>query len=376
MNFIRYLKEVYPQNEQFDKMLPTPNGMESLSGLPNFRRFGYKNLAEIGQGAFATVYLVENKKKERFALKFVSLRDNNIAPSILTRQSVNEIELLINSTHNHVAGTIPILKFYPPLEELEKWTVRYQFLPDFSIFKKLFFNENECIIQLLPLGVPFNEFLNKCIFKKHRSLTLQQSCALYIDLLTAIETLHKTDIVHRDIKPENLLLIRNKNGLVRAKIADFNTSRSVNRQTHLTMIGNIDNWNPSFKNRCMKESLSPDIIKKNDVYLISRVVYEVLNDNDPPPNKVGVTVPPPCHCPSKAFAKILCDSLNSNIKKIPPLEKTKEALYELLKNSRNRSTKPIRQYSPPPKTKIYRKPSPRGNFQHKKIESKSQNFLI
>jgi len=43
--------------------------------------------------------------------------------------------------------------------------------------------------------------------------------------------LHRYGVIHRDLKPENILLVRDSNGEIRIKIADFGISRIVNENT-------------------------------------------------------------------------------------------------------------------------------------------------
>ena len=53
--------------------------------------------------------------------------------------------------------------------------------------------------------------------EKQRRLSEQESCKLFVELLSSVEYLHKCGCAHRDIKPSNILVDNNGN----SKLIDF-----------------------------------------------------------------------------------------------------------------------------------------------------------
>ena len=62
------------------------------------------------------------------------------------------------------------------------------------------------------------ELFNYIVSKK--KLSEEEGASIYLQIISAIEYIHKLGIVHRDLKPENILLDDNKN----IKIIDFGLS--------------------------------------------------------------------------------------------------------------------------------------------------------
>ncbi|CAF0897499.1 unnamed protein product [Adineta steineri] len=150
----------------------------------------YKIIKKLGAGNFGTAYLVTDlkAKNESKVLKVVRLGEMD---SDQTVDSVHEAELLSNLHNEH------IVKFYESFLE----------------------NDCLCIVTEFCEGGDLDQRFKE-LKKQNRVLDEEQIVEWLIQILIAVQYMHKSRILHRDLKARNIFLRSEK-----VKIGDFGISR-------------------------------------------------------------------------------------------------------------------------------------------------------
>jgi serine/threonine protein kinase len=153
----------------------------------------------LGKGTFGTVYLgTHNKTKEKVAIKEIRKikfeKDEKNEEVINKKESMysdllkQELEIIEKLHHPYICRMLYKVQYN------EDWYIVFEYLSG-----KQFFDNEE---------IDFTEAKNKKFF---------------CQILSAIEYLHKNNIVHRDIKLENILFDDNED----AKLIDFGLSKYI-----------------------------------------------------------------------------------------------------------------------------------------------------
>ena len=201
----------------------------------------YKRLNYLGEGSYATVYCVENRiTGSKRAMKVISKGDNCSAED--DKEINNEIEILRTLDHPNI---LKIFEFYSSKES-------------YSIVTELC-QGGELFQEIVERG-PFNE---------------NYSAYVMFQILSAINYCHKMKIIHRDLKPENILIIeRDSNGMPRIKIADFGTSKLVEKgHVQRKLVGS-------------SYYIAPEVLKKHydekcDLWSCGVIMYILLSGRPP-----------------------------------------------------------------------------------------------
>jgi serine/threonine protein kinase len=113
------------------------------------------------------------------------------------------------------------------------------------------------------------------------SLRLGEFQSIFCQLLSGLECAHREKLLHRDIKPENILLTKDQEGALLAKLADFGIARSMdegNDRQALTeskdVLGSPAYMSPE---QCQKRRLD----ERSDLYAMACVMYEALSGRPP-----------------------------------------------------------------------------------------------
>ena len=225
-----------------------PAAVDSIAPLRAALRGRYEIQREIGQGAFATVYLARDSRHERqVALKVLNADPTSDAGEL---RFIREIRLLAGLQHPnilplHDSGHVEALLYYVmPYVSGETLRVR---------------------------------------MSRERLLSIDAAVGIARESADALACAHGQGIIHRDIKPENILLSGGH-----AIVADFGIARAIDvagvRQLTRTGLGG-----PGTPAYMSPEQLLGDnpLDGRSDIYSLGCVLYEMLTGKPPFAGKEG-----------------------------------------------------------------------------------------
>jgi serine/threonine protein kinase len=222
--------------------------LDPIAPLREALRGHYEIEREIGQGAFATVYLARDLKHERK----VAIKVLNADPTSETGELrfIREIRLLARLQHPNI---LPL-------------------------------HDSGHVEALLYYVMPFvsGETLRDRIARL-RQLPSDTACTIAREVADALAYAHAQGIIHRDIKPENILLSAGH-----PILADFGIARAIDLAgvRQLTRTGMGSPGTPAYMS---PEQLMGDkeIDGRSDTYSLGCVLYEMLAGKPPFTGKDG-----------------------------------------------------------------------------------------
>lgn len=249
------LQPPQPHNAADPSLAPP---LDPIASLRTALRGHYEIEREIGQGAFATVYLARDLKHERkVALKVLHADASSETGEI---RFIREIRLLARLQHPNI---LPL-------------------------------HDSGHVESLLYYVMPYvsGETLRDRITRERR-LSVETSCSIAKDAADALAYAHAQGIIHRDIKPENILLSAGH-----PILADFGIARAIDLAgvRQLTHTGMGSPGTPAYMS---PEQLIGDqeLDGRSDTYSLGCVLYEMLTGKPPFAGKEGFvkrfTEPPP-----------------------------------------------------------------------------------
>ncbi|CAH8832502.1 unnamed protein product [Trichobilharzia szidati] len=160
---------------------------------PEFLSKRYHIGRKLGDGNFAIVKLGKRRDtNDQYAVKIIDKNKITGKEAML----LNEISILHHCSHPN------IVRLYEEFETSNEIWLVMEFVKDGDLF--------DGITQATKFTEPV-------------------AAGIVSDLANALFYLHCRSIVHRDLKPENVLLLRQKNGQIRVKLADFGLAIVVKR---------------------------------------------------------------------------------------------------------------------------------------------------
>ena len=203
---------------------------------------------EIGQGAFATVYLAKDAKLERQVALKVLHADSTSETGEL--RFVREIRLLARLQHPNIL---------PLHDSGHVDAIMYYLMPYIS-------------------GETLRAKINR-----ERQLSIDATIQICREAADALSYAHAQGIIHRDIKPENILLSGGH-----AVIADFGIARVIDVAgvRALTRTGMGEPGTPAYMSPEQLLSDNP-IDGRSDIYGLGCVLYEMLTGKPPFAGKDG-----------------------------------------------------------------------------------------
>ncbi len=221
--------------------------LDPIAPLRVALRGHYEIEREIGQGAFATVYLAQDLKHERK----VAIKVLNTDPTSETGELrfIREIRTLAKLQHPNI---LPL-------------------------------HDSGHVEALIYYVMPYvgGETL-RARMDRERQLPVDDACAIARDSAAALGYAHSQGIIHRDIKPENILLSAG-----RPILADFGIARAIDLSgVQLTHTGAGSPGTPAYMS---PEQLigEHDIDGRSDTYSLACVLFEMLTGKPPFAGKEG-----------------------------------------------------------------------------------------
>jgi len=208
----------------------------------------YEIQREIGQGAFATVYLARDLRHDRS----VAFKVLNADPDSETGELrfLREIRLLAKLQHPNIL---------PLIDSGHVEAMLYYVMP---------YVTGESLRQRM---------------QREKQLPFETAIAIAHDSADALAYAHDQGIIHRDIKPENILLSAGH-----PIIADFGVARAIDiagvRQLTRTGLGSPGTPAYMSPEQIMGEK---DVDRRTDIYSLGCVLYEMLTGKAPFSGKEG-----------------------------------------------------------------------------------------
>ena len=238
--------------------MTAPAERDSLAALRAALSGRYEIGREIGQGAFATVYLARDSRHERqVALKVLNADPTSESGEL---RFIREIRLLARLQHPnilplHDSGHVEALLYYV-MPYVSGETLRLR-------------------------------------MSRERQLPVETAVRIAVEVADALAYAHGQGVIHRDIKPENILLSGGH-----AVVADFGIARAIDvgGVQQLTRTGMGGPGTPAYMS---PEQLMGDrqLDGRSDTYSLGCVLYEMLTGKPPFAGKEGFvkrfTEPPP-----------------------------------------------------------------------------------
>lgn len=119
--------------------------------------------------------------------------------------------------------------------------------------------------------------------EEHHTISILEMCEIFLQVCAAMDHAHAGGIVHRDIKPANIVISRNDDGTVRAKILDFGVAKNLDiveeQGGKLTPTGNlVGSPNYMSPEQCRGEKV---VTTKSDNYSVGCVMWNCLAGKPP-----------------------------------------------------------------------------------------------
>ena len=198
----------------------------------------YKIIKKLGKGGMAVVYEAEDLILDRkVAIKM--LRSEHVSDKSFIKKFHHEAKAVARLSHSNIVSIFDIGQdgdlHYLVMEDIE--------------------GENL-----------------KDIINKRGQLTLAEALDITNQILSALRTAHKNDIIHCDIKPHNILITPDK----KVKVTDFGIAKAVSATTTMTdtIMGSANYFSP-------EQAKGGEIKAHSDLYSVGIVLYEMVTGEVP-----------------------------------------------------------------------------------------------
>ena len=237
-----------PQRSVTAALTPLVPLTDPIASLRATLRGRYEFVRELGQGAYATVYLARDLKHDRkVAIKVLHADPNSELGEL---RFIGEIRMLARLQHPNIL---------PLHDSGHVETLLYYVMPYVS-----------------------GDTLRDKI-QRERQIRIDTACSITRDIADALEYAHRHGIIHRDIKPENILLSAGH-----PIIADFGVARAID-VAGVRQLTRTEGQSPGTPAYMSPEQLLGDkpVDSRTDIYSLGCVLFEMLTGKQPFAGKEG-----------------------------------------------------------------------------------------
>lgn len=212
----------------------------------------YRLMKKIGSGGMGDVYLVEDTRMGR------SVALKAIRPELIENEEVRQ--RIERECKMHSA--IPV---HPHIVVLHE--------------KKIGEDDNIFLIMEYVDGKNLSEIIHSTK-AANSTIPLEKAICITTQILSALSSIHKHDIVHRDIKPSNIIISGWHTDEPCAKLMDFGIARDVVDNENLTKLTMLDTGGPGTPAYMAPERIDSttfgEICAATDLYSVGIILYEML----------------------------------------------------------------------------------------------------
>ena len=222
---------------------------------------GWECVRLLGEGTFGKVYEIQRRDAfgtVRSALKVITIPNNHLhAPIAMSLDSKREY---YKQTVEKIYREITLMDQLKGQSNIVSYMDHSIYTPDDGA--------SWTILIRMSLLTPFSRYLES------HEMTIPDVIRLGIDIGRALRLCHSKKILHRDVKPENIFVNPDTGDFA---IGDFGISRTLEKEmeSNLTVAGTYN-------------YMAPEVFRKKvygysaDIYSLAMVLYELLNDGNPP----------------------------------------------------------------------------------------------
>jgi serine/threonine protein kinase len=227
-----------------DKQLTTFQARKLLSGKTSgFILGGYRLLRQLGEGGMGKVYLAQNERGERAAIKVLPPRRALEDENALLRFR-REMDLSRRCDHPNIARTLAVGN------EGDVHFMVMEYIPGESLFDMVKGP------RAGPLRVP-------------------DAARLFLKLINGLDAAHQAGLIHRDIKPSNVMITPDGD----VKLLDLGLARALDDEQGITrantVLGTLDYASPEQLGDAAKAD------RRSDLYSLGCTLYFALSGKAP-----------------------------------------------------------------------------------------------
>ena len=211
-----------------------------MSSSPGSLEGKYEVLAKIREGGMGAIYKVRHRLLNE--LRVIKVMRPEVAQSSEQRKRfLREAQTATRLRHTNIVA-----------------------------FHDFFIDDEDTAYMVMEYieGINLRDLVRECgPFPISLALDLSRQC------LSAFEYLHKKGVIHRDVSPDNIMMTREEDGTVRAKLIDLGIAKIAQAKEELT---GADEFIGKLRYSSPEQMTSGKIDARSDLFSFGVVLYEIL----------------------------------------------------------------------------------------------------